>query len=215
MIIHEVEQGSDAWFKLRAGIPTASEFSKVVTTKGVISKSADTYADRLAYEFIKGGNAESFEGNEWTDRGKEHEPKARAYYSFMNDVDVQEVGFVTDDGRHYGCSPDALVNDDGVLEIKILKPENHIKMMRFHKNNERCPSDYVHQTQGQMMICERAWCDLLFFSPDPEIAPVVIRQLPDLDFQENLKVALNDLLLKRDAALDLINEYAAIERKAA
>lgn len=213
MIIHNVQQNTPEWYQIRAGKPTTSAFSKVVTSKGELSAQAGGYAAELAIELFTGGPAEGFEGTDWTERGKELEAQAVAYYTFMNDADVQEVGFVTDDEQRIGCSPDRFIGSDGMLEIKCLKPANHVAVMDFHKRNGRCEAKYVPQTQGQLYVCNREWCDLVFYCP--KLPPVIIRQEPDEKFQAALPDALDSLLKQRDEALALLKEYDANERKAA
>ncbi len=73
---HDVEQGSEEWYALRAGKPTASEFSKLITSKGEPSKSAATYAITLAIEAYAGGPVDAWEGNAHTERGKNLEAEA-------------------------------------------------------------------------------------------------------------------------------------------
>jgi len=200
MIAHDCEQRSEEWYALRTGIPTASEFSKLVTSKGEPSKSAATYAITLAAEaYADKPEIDAWEGSVFTDRGRELEEKAIALYEFMRGVTVERVGFVTDDKSEVGCSPDGLVNDDGMVEIKCLKAENHIKAILYHKKNGRCPPDYVQQTQGGMMICGRQWCDLVFFHPD--LPPLVIRQTPDAELQKALGEQLESVRAERDRVL--------------
>ena len=199
MKIHDVEQRSDEWYALRAGMPTASEFSKIVTSKGEPSKSAATYALTLAAELFAGRPVDAWEGNVWTERGREMETHAIGLYEFTRDLDVERVGFVTDDAGEIGCSPDGFVGDDGLVEVKCLKAENHVKAIIYFQKHGRCPTDYVQQAQGQMMICWRAWCDIVFFHP---VLPLlVIRQEPDRDVQAALLAGIPHLCSERDTVL--------------
>ena len=154
MIIHDCVQCSDEWLRLRAGMPTASNFKKVATSTGTISKQLPAYANLLAGERFAGKPLDGFEGNKWTDRGGELEPDARDVYSFLSGNHVEQVGFVTDDDGMdgIGCSPDGLVGGDGLVEFKCLKAENHIAAAAYIKKHNKPPSDYVAQTQGQMYI---------------------------------------------------------------
>lgn len=205
MIIHDCEQGTPEWNALRLGLPTASMFSKLLTTKGEPSKSANEYAISLAGEvYANKPELDAWGGNSYTERGKELEDQAIALYEFDRDVTVERVGFVTDDVGDAGCSPDGLVNDDGMVEVKCLKAENHIKAILFHKKNGRCPSTYVLQTQGQLMICERQWSDLIFFHPDLPL--LVIRQLPDGNLQSALTGQIQAVRKERDAVLATLHE---------
>lgn len=202
MIPHNIEQGTDEWHRLRAGLPTASEFSKLVTSKGEPSSQADKYAYKLAAEKYHGAPVDAWSGNKWTENGHETEPLAREFYSLSRMSDVTEIGFVTDDDVTMGCSPDGLVGDDGMLEIKCLKAENFVETALFWRKNERCPSTYVAQTQGQMMICGRAWCDLLFFHRD--LPPFVIRQHADPGFQAALRQTIGVVRAKAEEVYQVI-----------
>jgi hypothetical protein len=211
MIIHDVEQRSPEWYALRAGMPTASEFSKVVTSTGEPSKQAAAYVRTLAAELFAGKPLEAWEGNGWTERGREMEGQALALYEFAHDVEIVPVGFATDDTGHIGCSPDGLVGDAGMVEVKALKADRHIDAILYHQKHGRCPPDYVQQTQGQMMICARNWCDLIFFHP--ELPLLTIRQEPDLQLQAQLAVRLTTLRKDRDEILAVLQKMA--ERRAA
>lgn len=199
MKIHDVEQRSPEWYALRAGMPTASEFSKIVTSKGEPSKSAAGYALTLAAELFAGKTVDAWEGNSWTERGREMETRALELYEFTRDMDIVPVGFVTDDKGKMGCSPDGFAGEDGMVEVKCLKAENHIKAILYFQKHTKCPTDYVQQTQGQMMICERKWVDLIFYHP--ELPMLVIRQEVDRDLQFALMAGIPPLLAERDRVL--------------
>jgi hypothetical protein len=200
MIIHNMEQGSEEWFNVRCGVPTASMFKSLVTSKGEPSKSLPGYALTLAGDKFAGRPLDSFQGNYHTERGTELEPDARSTYEFTHDVDVEQVGFITDDDGLYGASPDGLIGSDGMSEIKCLKAENHIKAILYYKKNGRCPPDYVQQTQGQIMTAERKWCDLIFYHPD--LPMLVIRQERDDSFIDKLQTQISLVLAERDKILE-------------
>lgn len=207
MIIHDVEQRSPEWYALRAGMPTASEFSKIVTSKGEPSKSAAGYALTLAAEKFAGKPVDAWEGNSWTERGREMEDQAGALYEFAHDAVIEPVGFVTDDAGEMGCSPDGFVGDDGLVEFKALKAENHVKAILYYRKHGYCPTDYVQQAQGQMLITARAWCDLVFYHP--ELPLLVIRQTPDVKLQGALCKQLPLLREERDRVLADLRAQAA------
>lgn len=213
MKIHDCEQRSPDWYALRLGRPTASEFAKLVTSKGERSKSADTYALTLAAELYAGAPVDPWEGNAWTERGREMEAKAMAFYEFMRDAPIRRVGFVTDEAGTMGCSPDGLVGDDGLAEVKCLKAENHVKAILYFQEHGRCQTDYVQQSQGQMMICERKWCDLVFFHPTLPL--LVVRQTPIRAVVDGLRDAIAAVLRERDVALAALRRQAGEPVKAA
>ena len=116
MIIHDVEQGSPEWFGVRH-VPTASNFSKILTAGGKASTSANVYMIDLLATWLVGFAPDEGFGNAWTDRGHELEVIARENYEIERDT-VTEIGFCTTDDGLYGCSPDGLVGAFGGLEIK-------------------------------------------------------------------------------------------------
>lgn len=195
MIVHDLDQRSPKWYALRLGLPTSSEFSKLVTSKGEPSKSLKDYATKLAGELYAGISIDDFQSG-YMERGAELEAEARAFYAFEQGVDVREVGFVTDDKKRMGCSPDGLVGSVGCLEIKCLKAENHIKAILRYQKDGTCPPDYVPQTQGQIFIADRQWCDLLFYHP--ALPALVVRQHPKEGFAEALTDAVSAVIAERD-----------------
>ena len=200
MILYEnMVQGSEEWKSIRAGMPTASCFDKLITSEGAPSKSMQNYAITLACEKFAGKPLDAFEGNAYTERGKLLEDDARRMYSFLNDTDTQQVGFITDDAGTYGCSPDSLIGEDGMLEIKCLKSENHAKAILYFKKNKKLPPDYVQQTQGQMFVTGRAWCDAFFFHP--ELPRLCIRQTPNQELFAALQLQIDAVTKERDAIL--------------
>lgn len=207
MKIHDVEQRSEAWYTLRAGKPTASEFSKIVTSKGEPSKSAPGYAITLANELFAGRPVDAWEGNDWTERGRELEEQAIRLYEFAHDLDVTPVGFVTDDAGTMGCSPDGFVGTEGLIEVKCLKAENHTKAILYFQKHGRCQPDYVQQAQGQMLISGRKWCDLVIYHP---VLPLLtIRVGPDRTVQAALRTEISKLCIERDEVLAALRRQAA------
>lgn len=202
MIVHNMEQGTPEWLALRAGKPTASCFDKLIDSSGKRSDQIDYYAITLAAEAFAGKPVDSWEGNRWTERGKLLEPDARTFYAFTHDSEPVQVGFVTDDNDAFGCSPDALVSFDGMTEIKCLKAENHIKALMHYRKNGRCPPDYVQQTQGQLLVCERLWCDLIFYHP--ELPSVVIRQERNDKIIAALREQIAAVIEERDRILEVL-----------
>jgi hypothetical protein len=199
MIIHDIEQRSPEWYKLRMGVPTASCFDQLITPTGRPSKSATVYARFLAAELYIGRPLDMWGGNAWTERGREMEGQALSLYEFANDVDARKVGFITNDDATAGCSPDALIGDDGMIEVKCLKAENHIGAIMHHKATGTCPPDYVPQTQGQLLLCQRKWCDLVFYHP--ELPMLTIRLVAQEEYAAILHAQIPAVITERDAVL--------------
>jgi exodeoxyribonuclease (lambda-induced) len=201
MKIHDVGQRTEEWFKLRAGIPTASEAGKLVTSTGKKSSQITDYSYQLAAELYAGKPLDRWEGNQWTDRGGDLELIALTEYSRIKDATIDVVGFCTVDDGTYGCSPDGLLAD-GIAEIKCLAAKNHIKNMVYYDKYKAAMPDYIPQTQMQMLVCEREWCDMMFYHPD--LPPLIIRQFKIKEVQEILMVQLKACIEKRDQVLKII-----------
>ena len=145
MIHHDVKQNSDRWHNLRLGIPTASEFHRIITPKTMkLSSQAEDYRDWLLAEWIYGAPLESPETS-FMQRGSELEPEAVRSYEFERDCEVSEAGFFTTDDGMVGASPDRLVGSCGLLEIKCPAPQTHVGYMMSRAVDEK----YMTQLQGQ------------------------------------------------------------------
>ena len=162
MQIFKCEQGSDEWYAVKLGKVSASHFSEVLA-KGA-GKTKTAYLFRLLGERLSGDAYEAY-SNKTMDRGIEVESEARTYYEALYDV-VEQVGFVqlNDD---VGCSPDGLVGNDGLLEIKSPQPNTHLTYIY----NDRLPPVYKPQAQGNLWIAERKWCDFISFDPRVKARP--------------------------------------------
>ena len=186
----KAEQGTQEWLDARLGRPSASQFSKFVTTAGKPSASADDYINELIAERIT-GEREPIYVNEWMQRGTELEPRARETYEFIYDVDVQEVGFILDDSGEFGCSPDGLIGEDGGVEFKCPSPKNHIAWSRKGK----CPSKHYAQVQGCLYITGREWWDFMSYHPD--MKPFIVRVERDEEFiaklAEQISLAVEEI----------------------
>ena len=180
MKILEAEQGTQEWLDARLGRPSASQFHKLITTKGKPSTSADGYINTLIAERLMGYSEPLFV-TDAMQRGTDLEPEARETYEFINNVQVQEVGFILDDSGEFGCSPDGLV-DDGGLEIKCPAAHNHIAWAR----KKACPSKHFAQVQGCMWITDRKWWDFMSYHPD--MKPFIVRVERDEEFITQLAV---------------------------
>jgi hypothetical protein len=203
MIVHDVDQNTSDWFALRAGKPTASCFSKLITSTGGASKSMLVYAEQLGGELFAGKPLDAWEGNIYTERGHEVEPEAVLAYEMMQDVDTQQVGFITDDLAQYGCSPDREVGKPGLLEIKCL-PKLHIEALRYINKNGRIPTKFVAQVQGQLFITGKEWADLFFYHAD--LPTKIVRVYPDQKIVDGLKAQLLSCIAERNLVFNELKE---------
>lgn len=189
MRIIDVEQGSEQWHKLRLR-PTASQFHRIVTPKRAeYSAKAIDYACELVAKML--GVWTEPPPSYWMDWGTENEPYAVDLYDEMfGTAEIQKVGFVLPDHTDtFGGSPDRLVGDDGLLEVKCPAPQTLIK---YHIDAVYPPLEYRPQIQGLLLITGRAWCD--FFAFHPELEPFHCRVEPDLVFHDNLLKAIERFL---------------------
>ena len=196
MLIHDLEQRSVEWYEVRRGLPTASNFDQILTKKTLVPcKNGFHYM--LAAEILCGSNSDPWAGNNTTDHGLESENDAIKEYEALIGAGTKAVGFVTDDAKTMGCSPDRFAGDDGMLEIKSPMAKNMVQT--FCESGGECPTDYRLQIQGQLMICERQWCDLALYHPAMELK--IIRVMPDLDIHAKLKEQIKAVSRMRDDAV--------------
>lgn len=200
MNIIQCEQGSEEWYQARLGKITGSCFSKVLA-KGQ-GKTRKSYLMQLAAEKLTGLPQDAY-SNAVMDRGNEIEPQARAAYQAIHGGTVEQVGFVELDDN-IGCSPDGLVGDDGMVEIKSPNTTTHIEYILAGK----APTKYTAQIQGGLWVCDRQWCDFISFDPRMKSNRIfVVRVERDQAYIDNLKrevigfmLDLNELIKKLDTS---------------
>lgn len=202
-MIHEVEaepvmlgptrcwmmaQYSPDWWRLRCGYPTASAADRILTPTGKLSAQARKYVAELI------GDRCCLTPNFFTDRpvtrdmanGSNMEPEARRWYAMERpESRIQQVGFCVDASGRYGCSPDALVDDDGVCELKCPRLSTQVEYLE----DGVLPSDYVPQCHMHLIVTGRKWVD--FTSYAPGLPGFIVRLVPD-SYTEKLRVALED-----------------------
>ena len=165
--LDDIEQGTPEWFAARVGIPSASNFDKIFTSKGAKSAQSKAFMNTLLAEYITGEKA-SLKQTEWMERGIELEADARTAYEFITDESVEETGIVyADELRLISCSPDGLMATKG-LEIKCPAPGTHIGYLI----DQKLPATYVQQVQGSMYVTGLLQWDFMSFHPD--MKPVII-----------------------------------------
>lgn len=158
----KIEQGSVDWHELRRGSATASRIADAVArTKNGHSAGRANYEAQLVAERLTGKVTESFSSPEMR-RGTEIEPEARIAYEFYADVDVEQIAYVPHpEIEMSGASPDGLVGDDGLIEIKCPKTSTHIDTLLA----KTVPKKYTTQMQFQMACTGRQWCDYVSYDP--------------------------------------------------
>jgi putative phage-type endonuclease len=182
MQVINCEQNSPEWHEARTGVVTASCFSEVLS-KGrgkEPSKTRQTYMYKLAGERIRGEATDSF-SNIYTDRGHEFEDVAKSLYTQQTGNEVIDCGFMLD---ICGYSPDGLVGDDGLIEIKTKSAHIQIAVLL----SDEVPSEHTAQIQGGLMVSGRQWCDFISYCPG---LPIFIKRVfRDEDYILNLRMEL-------------------------
>ena len=171
-----MEQKSAEWFAARLGRVTASRVADVVAkTKSGDSASRGNYMAQLVIERLTNKQEESY-SNDFMDWGNLQEPFARAAYEAATNVLVDEVGMITHPRIEMsGASPDGLVGDDGLVEIKCPKTATHIETLL----SKTVPGKYNIQMQWQMACTDRSWCDFVSFDPRmPDGLQMFLKRVP-------------------------------------
>ena len=157
-----VEQGSPEWFQMRLGKVTASRVTDILAkTKTGPSASRQNYLIELAIQRTTGIIQESYSNSamEW---GTQTEPQARVAYEVTTNNFVDKVAFIDHPSiKWFGCSPDGLVSDRGLLEIKCPNSATHWEYFKSKKP----PQKYFIQMQAQIAVTNKDWCDFVSFDP--------------------------------------------------
>jgi len=201
----EITQGSDAWFAQRLGKVTASRVADVIAkTKTGYSTSRDNYMAQLVCERMTNTVAESFT-NAAMQWGTETEPLARAAYEAHADVLVDEVAMITHpEIEQAGASPDGLVGEDGMLEIKCPNTATHIDTLL----SQTVPGKYMTQMAWQMACTGRQWCDFVSFDPRlPTELQLFVKRVPrDAAYIAMLEEEVKKFLVELDGKITKLNE---------
>ena len=176
---YELEQGTEEWLNLRKGKMTASHAQEI----GNQGKGLETYILKLMAEFYSQVDKEQF-SNKDIDRGHELEDQARSIYCFNNGVEVRQVGFI-EHSELSGCSPDGLVGEDGMIEIKC--PDDFVYFQHLLNKEKAIESKYIWQMQMCLLITGRKWCDYIAYNPNYPESIFTHRITPD---QEKFKAIL-------------------------
>jgi len=172
MRVYDFEQGTPEWLNSRLGCPSGSGFDKLITATGKPSTQAEGYVNQLIAELLT-GETTYVKKTEWMERGNELEPRARDYYELATGNTVVETGFCKHDKLECGVSPDGIVGDHGLIEIKCPSPSVHVAYLR----GGVVPTKYRQQTQGQMWIMEAEWLDFVAYHPSMPV--LIVRSYRD------------------------------------
>lgn len=198
--IIDVEQGTDQWLAARRGILTASTIGQLITPSRLQTATNDksrALVTQLVTERIT-GETEPVYVNDAMRRGTYFEPFARDLYA-EHYAPVVEVGFMvrTIDGNRLGYSPDGLVGDDGLIEIKCPRPSNHVRTII---GNE-VPAYNMAQCQAGLLVTGRDWLDFISYSPG---LPLFVKRVtPDEGWQTAIKKTLDHFETKAAETLTI------------
>ncbi len=154
MIIHNVGQRSAEWFKLRLGKVTGSNAHKLTTKAKFETYYCELLAETITRSITEGHLTDAMQ---W---GIDQEPFAAEWYIDKTKQDVSVCGFIEHDTMLAGCSPDLLVGDNGMAQIKCPSSKNHLDY-KFHGPDK----EIMYQMQWEMFIAEREWNDFISYDP--------------------------------------------------
>ena len=199
MIVLPVEQGSPEWLYARLGLPSCSQFDRILTPrKRQYAAAARGYLYELVAEWLLGYPMDHG-STQYMQRGTDMETEARAWYEMQRDVDVTRVGLVLRDDKLVAGSPDGLVGEDGGVEIKVPAAHTHVGYLLGDE------PDYVGQIQGYMYLTGRRWWD--FCSYSPALPSVLVRIERDDEYIAALEGALHLFLDDLAEAKDKLAAY--------
>jgi len=200
-----IEQGSKEWLELRLGKVTASRITDVLAKgKSGEALTREDYRYELVVQRLTGEPGESFTNAamEW---GTATEPQARIVYEAEMGLFVEQVPFVLHPTiEWFGCSPDGLVGENGLLEIKCPSSKNHIKYL----NAGKPPAKYVPQMQCQMAVTGRQWCDFVSFDPrlPKDLQMFVVRLDRDEDYIKSMEAEVVKFLSEVETMFTQLKE---------
>lgn len=198
MIFHDIEQNTDEWLNLRVGKATASKFGTFMANEGkAFGEPAKDYALQIALELSTGKKSEFSFSNDHTERGHEQEPVARMLYEEENFIKVSNGGFF--DCGDYGDSPDGLVGNSGVIEIKSVIAKTHYATL---KRGSFDPS-YRWQLIGHLDCTGREWVDFVSYCSEfPDSKQLITHRV----YAEQVVDEIKRLKERRSEFLHLVKE---------
>ncbi|QLH63211.1 lambda exonuclease family protein [Serratia symbiotica] len=204
-----MEQKSPEWFAARCGKVTASRLADVMArTKSGYSASRQNYMAELICQRLTGTREEGY-SNSAMRRGNELEPVAREMYVLNQfDAEVSEVGFIPHPViEGFGASPDGLVNDDGLIEIKCPNTWTHLETIKSGKPKRQ----YLLQMHAQMMCTDRKWCDFISYDDrlPPDLAYFQKRIIRDDELVIEIESEIKAFLGELEKELEIIKHYAS------
>jgi len=207
MILETDTQRSEDWYAARLGKATASRFRDAIAAlkSGAPAQAQRDYLTELVVERLTQQPIQRFQSAAMT-WGTEQEPAARAAYERATGRIVEETGFVCHDTLMAGCSPDGLIDWDGLIEIKCpFNTANHIETLL-----NGMPADHISQVQGQMWITGREWCDFVSYDPRmPEALQLHVQRIQrDPGFIADLEARITSFLQQVGTQVEALRRLA-------
>lgn len=202
-----MEQRSDAWYAAKAGKFSASEMADLLSGRGKKPTATRTnliakkVAERLTGVMERGFTSAAMQ------HGIDFEDEARDLYFIHRELPIEEEGFIDHPAIPFsGCSPDGMVADDGLVEIKCPNTATHIDYLRTKK----VPNKYLYQMQWQMAVTGRQWCDFVSYDPRmPEhLCLLVIRVPRDDELIAELEEAVTEAVKEVEDIINELNEVS-------
>ena len=200
MITENMPQLSPEWFAARCGIPSASNFGKILTPTGKLSTQAKKYAYQLAGEAVVGIKEEGY-SNAAMERGVIMEEEARQYYEFAHDAEVEQVGICyRNERKPYSCSPDGIMPElKRGLEIKCPLMATQVEYLLGGK----LPNIYIPQVQGSMLVTQYESWAFCSYHPGMPVLDIVVER--DEAYIEKLQKALYDFTQELKSIVEKIS----------
>ena len=180
MKIHNFEQRTDEWYAIRKGKMTASNAETIIAN----GKGLETYIYNLMAEYYSSAEKENYI-NADMQRGIDLEPEAKIEFQFYTGLDIKEVGYV-EFNEYILVSPDGLIGDDGLIEIKC--PNDSIYFKLLLSNNIK--PEYIAQMQMQMYVTDRQYCYFVSYNPNFEKSLYIKKINRDEEMINKLKKGL-------------------------
>lgn len=207
MILHNIEQHSEAWHDIRTGRVTGTRFKNLMSKESTASYQ-DLITD-IACEIIT-GRAEETYTNAIMERGLETEPEARKEYEIILGTEIKQVGFIIpdEDNKYHnwvGISPDGLTEDNGLIEIKCPLMRTHLEYIEANK----LPAEYRYQVQGQLFVTRLDYCDFISYVEGMKL--FCTRVYPDTELFSGFEKRLDVLITQVLGKIERYNKYNLID----
>lgn len=196
MKIHNFEQRTEDWYNIRKGKMTASNADTIIAN----GKGLETYIYNLMAEYYSSAEKENYI-NADMQRGIDLEPEAKIEFQFYTGLDIKEVGCV-ELNDYILASPDGLIGDDGLIEIKCPNDSVYFKLLL----SDNIKPEYIAQMQMQLYVTDRQYCYFVSYNPNFEKSLYIKKITRDEEMIEKLKKGL-------DKGTELIKEIKKNFRK--